>query len=73
MMLSDLQTKDVIDLSQGKRIGEIVDVKIDDSGNVLELSVLKKRFLFFNSGVVTLKWKQIDKIGKDVILVREIS
>lgn len=73
MMLSDLQSKDIINLVDGKRIGSIIDIKIGDNGEVAELSVQRKRFLFFSGGVITLKWTQIDKIGKDVILVNIVG
>ena len=68
-MLSDLQSKDIITIIEGKIIGSIVDVHINNDGRVHEILVQKRRFWFFNSGVVAIKWNQIDKIGKDVILV----
>ena len=73
MMLSDMQSKDIIDLSQGKKIGTIIDIKINEEGTIEELSVQRKRFLIFTSGIKTIKWKQIDKIGKDVILIKETN
>lgn len=69
MLLSDLQSKDIINLTDGKRIGTIVDVDIDESGKIKELTVQKRRFLFFSSSAIGIKWENIDKIGKDVILV----
>ncbi|MFQ8643977.1 MAG: YlmC/YmxH family sporulation protein [Oscillospiraceae bacterium] len=69
MMLSDLQSKDIINLIDGKRIGTIIDVSISEDGKIDELSVQRKKFLFFSAGVINIKWNQIDKIGKDVILV----
>ena len=69
MLLSDLQSKDVINLVDGKKIGSIIDVSIDKAGKIIEFSVQKKRFIFFSSGVTFIRWGQIDKIGKDVILV----
>ena len=69
MLLSDLQSKDVINLIDGKKIGSIIDVNIDKSGKIVEFSVQRKRFLFFSSATVFVRWEQIDKIGKDVILV----
>ena len=69
MLLSDLQGKDVIDVITGGKIGTIIDVLITKDGKIEELSVQKRRFLFFNSNVTSVKWMQIDKIGKDVILV----
>ena len=68
-MLSDLQSKDIINLVDGRRIGAIIDVQINEKGDIEELLIQKKRFIFFSSAVINLKWEQIDKIGKDVILV----
>ena len=34
MNLSDLQTKEVVDVPSGKRIGSIIDVIISSSGNI---------------------------------------
>ena len=69
MLLSDLQSKDIISLSDGRKIGIIIDITIDDKGMIVDISVQKKRFLIFHTGVVKISWKQIDKIGKDVILI----
>ena len=69
MLLSDLQSKDIINLVDGRRLGSIIDVNITNDGNIAELIIQKRRFLFFSSSAITLKWNQIDKIGKDVILV----
>ncbi len=69
MLLSNLQDKDIINLIDGRKIGSIIDVYIGENGNIEEMSVQKKRFLFFSSNVVSIKWDEIDKIGKDVILV----
>ena len=69
MMLSDLQEKDIVNLIDGKKIGSIIDVSVDNEGKIIEIYVQKKRFLFFSSSTVLIKWNQIDKIGKDVILV----
>lgn len=68
-MLSDLQTKDVVNIIDGKKLGSIIDVQIDREGRIVELSIQKKRLLFFSSPSGVIKWSQIDKIGKDVILV----
>lgn len=69
MLLSSLQEKDVINLVDGKKIGVIIDASVDKNGRIIELSVQKKRFFFFSSSSSLIKWSQIDKIGKDVILV----
>ena len=69
MMLSDLQSKDVVNLLDGKKLGSIIDVMVDKEGGIVEINIQKKRFLFFSSANNVIKWSQIDKIGKDVILV----
>ncbi len=73
MLLSDLQGKDIIDMATGQKIGTIVDALINKEGKVEELSVQKRRFFFFSSSVTAVKWAQIDKIGKDVILVNIVG
>ncbi len=72
MKISDLQEKDVVDISDGKKIGNIIDINIDSNGNMNGIIVEKYRFLLslFNSNIVEIRWNQIEKIGKDVILVK---
>ena len=69
MFLSSLQEKDVINLIDGKKMGTIIDASVDKNGKITELSIQRKRFFFFSSSTSMVKWNQIDKIGKDVILV----
>ena len=72
MRLSDLQSKDIIALEDGKKIGNIIDVAIDDKGNMIALIVQKSKFLnniFSSQSEVEIKWNQVKKIGEDVILV----
>ena len=73
MNLSDLQEKEVIDISTGKRIGAIIDIIISMTGNIskLVLEDRKNRGKLFsrNQEDVYLDWKQIIKIGDDIILV----
>ena len=72
MRLSDLQSKDIVALEDGKKIGNIVDVSIDEDGNMKALIVQKSKFLnniFSSSSEIEIKWSQVKKIGEDVILV----
>ena len=75
MKLSDLQNKDIVNVNDGRNIGSIIDVKIDEvSGNIVSFVIEPNRnfFKFFNKGSTTdteIKWKSITKIGEDVILV----
>ena len=48
MMLSDLQTKDIINVFDGKKIGMIIDVSLDSEGKITEMSVQRRRFIFFS-------------------------
>ena len=73
MRLSDLQNKDVVNLIDGKKVGNIIDVAIDGDGKMSELIVEKSKFfvsMFSNKDEVEIKWSQIEKIGEDVILVK---
>ena len=39
MRLSDLQDKDIVNISDGKKIGSIIDVNIDEEGGMKSLVV----------------------------------
>ncbi len=74
MRLSDLQNKDIVNTIDGRNVGNIIDVKIDQlNGTILSLVVEpnKKMISFMNRGVEEeISWKNIERIGEDVILVR---
>lgn len=71
MRLSDLQDKDIVNISDGKKIGSIIDVNIDEEGGMKSLVVEESKFVLFGSkNEMEVMWKQIEKIGEDVILVK---
>ena len=74
MRLSDLQNKDIVNTIDGRNVGNIIDVKIDPiNGAILSLVVEpnKRMISFMNRGVEEeISWKNIERIGEDVILVR---
>ena len=73
MRLSDLQHKDVVNVNDGKKIGNIIDVMITNDGKMKGLVVEKSKFLismFSNKDEIIINWDQIEKIGEDVILVK---
>ena len=73
MRLSELQNKTIINLIDGKNIGNIIDINIDEKGNTIGLIVEKHRFIisyFTNKKEMSIKWSQIEKIGEDVIFVK---
>ncbi len=75
MRLSDLQDKTVINLIDGKDIGNIIDISLDENGKTDGLIVEKHRFIisyFTSKKEFVVKWEQIEKIGEDVILVKVV-
>ena len=74
MRLSDLQNKDVVNIIDGKLVGNIIDIMINSSNGIMESLIIEKsKFfvsLFSNKNEIEIKWNQIEEIGEDVILVR---
>ncbi len=72
MRLSDLQTKEIINMTTGKRLGMIIDVIINSDGSIKSLILEEKKMKRLASREeYELDWAQIDKIGDDIILVRD--
>ena len=72
MRLSELQNKDVINITDGKKVGNIIDIAIENNGRMTSLIVEKSKFfvsMFSNKNELEFKWELIEKIGEDVILV----
>lgn len=72
MRLSDLQTKKVININDGKNIGNIIDVYVTEDGNI-DLFVIetnKSIFSLNKESDIKIKWQNITKIGEDVILIK---
>lgn len=72
MRMSDLQMKDIVSTKDGKKIGKISDLVVNESGEILYLVVEPTKFLkkYASFGAETnIKFEQIVKFGSDVILV----
>ena len=69
MRLSELQLKEIINISNGKRIGIIVDVIVDTNGSIGKLILEEKRGRKFSKEEYEISWNQIVKIGDDIILI----
>ena len=72
MKISDLQDKTIININNGKELGKISDLEIDNNGVIINYYALSKKGIFniFNSNEeIIFKTKDIKKIGEDVILV----
>lgn len=73
MRLSDLQNKDIVNMMDGRKIGNIIDININLEGKMESLIVEKSKFLvsmFSTKDEIEVKWDKIEKIGEDVILVK---
>ncbi|WP_335870533.1 YlmC/YmxH family sporulation protein [Bacillus sp. 2205SS5-2] len=72
--ISDFQTKDVVSVSDGKKLGNIGDIEINlDTGKIEAIVVggTGKLLGFFGrEEEIVIPWTAIVKIGADVILVR---
>lgn len=71
MNLSDLQNKDLINIIDGKKIGNIIDAKFNiETGYIEKLVIEPSKSLFsLKSNALEIEYKDINKIGEDVILV----
>ena len=74
MKISDFQTKDVINIVDGKKLGQIADLELDLRQGRIESIVVPnqgKFFGLFGGGTdVVIPWRNIVKIGMDVVLVK---
>ncbi len=72
--ISEFQTKDVINIFDGKKLGTVHDLEIDLRQGKVEALVVpaQSKFLgiFGNGTEYVIPWTNIIKIGLDVILVK---
>ncbi|NMA54745.1 MAG: YlmC/YmxH family sporulation protein [Firmicutes bacterium] len=72
---SDLYSREVINIHDGRKLGLVVDVDIDlDNGrlNAIVVPGLKGMFSIFGRNEdVVIPWEKIKRIGYDVILVEQ--
>lgn len=72
--ITEFQIKEVVNVSDGKRLGNISDVDINLQNGKIEKIILSGngKVLWFmgKEKELIIPWSNIVKIGKDVILVR---
>ena len=70
--INDLRDKEVINVNDGKNIGTIIDANINDDGiiNTLIIEQNKNLFSLNRESDIEVSWKDITKIGTDVILIK---
>ncbi|QHW30362.1 YlmC/YmxH family sporulation protein [Paenibacillus rhizovicinus] len=74
MKISDFQTKDVINIVDGRKLGQVSDLELDLRQGRIDSIVVPSYSRFFgmfgNGTDVIIPWRNIVKIGTDVVLVR---
>lgn len=72
--ISEFQIKDVVNVADGKKLGNISDIEINLSNGKIEAIIVSGngRMLGFfgKEEEIIISWRNILKIGEDVILVR---
>jgi len=72
--ISDFQMKDVINVADGKKLGNVTDIDINLNTGKIQAVVIggmgKVLGLFGREEDTVIPWSNILKIGQDVILVR---
>ena len=72
MRLSELQYKEIVNL-EGKKIGSIIDVRLDEEGRLISLVLESDKKMFrlkSSDNEIEIGWDKIERIGEDVILVK---
>ena len=73
LVLSGLRQMEVIDISEGKRLGFISDILFDEDFTKIDSFVIPPQGSFFSifkkKDEFVIKWHQIKVIGVDIMLV----
>jgi len=71
MLISEMQSKDIINIKDGNNLGRIIDAKIDANGKIIYFIVEEKKLIrkVTRGGEISFSFESIKKIGEDVILV----
>lgn len=74
MKISEFQTKDVVNVLDGSRLGQVADLEINLKLGQIDAIVIPGQGKFFGlfggGNDIVIPWRNIVKIGKDVVLVR---
>ncbi|SDI66608.1 YlmC/YmxH family sporulation protein [Natribacillus halophilus] len=73
LKITDLQSKEVVNVQTGKRLGSLGDVDINLTTGAIDYLIItgagRLLGMFGRDDEVIIPWQQIAKIGTDVILV----
>jgi len=74
--ISELKTRDVVNITDGRRMGEIKDIDLDVESGRLSALILPAEYssggflgLWARNEDLIIPWNRVRKIGVDVILV----
>ncbi|OIK15343.1 sporulation protein, YlmC/YmxH family [Bacillus sp. OV322] len=71
--ISDFQIKDIVNISDGKKLGNMSDLEINVDTGAIEAIIVsnsgKLMGFFGREQDLIIPWRKIKKIGADVILV----
>ena len=72
--MSDLQNKDIINILDGKKIGNIIDARFNVSTGTIERLIIEpsKALFSIKNNSIELEFNKIKKIGEDVILIEYV-
>ena len=74
---SDFRQKEVISITEGRRLGYVADVEIDFERGVIESIIIPGPSRFFGllgaAEDIRIPWSDIYKIGEDLILVKTLT
>ena len=72
MLLSDLQSKDIVSIKSGDNLGRIIDVEINEEGKIINIYAETRKLFrkYFSNDEMIFKFNDIEKIGTDCILVK---
>ena len=71
MNLSDLQNKDIVNMVDGRKIGNIIDAKFNINSGVIEKLIIEptKSLFSLKNNEMEINFSEIKKIGEDVVLI----
>lgn len=73
MKISQFQTKDIVNLSDGKKLGVLYDLEIHLPTGQIEALIVASSGRWINmfqrEAEIIIPWNKIKKIGEDLILV----
>lgn len=73
MKISEFQVKDIVNIADGKKLGNLSDLDINIATGAIEAIIVsgggKLMGFFGREEDIIIPWRKIRKIGADVILV----